>query len=286
MTDIPVSVLCAIVEHSADPVLLVNTAQAEWPVCLANAAFRQLAGDIALEGPLADACEALLGRDAAMDISEAVRSREATRIPIELSNRECILGVTPLEDGSHVALYLRDIAGGALAPADAEMAQALLKAKKRVRDLDRDDPVTGLMNERAFRDMLAHDWAVAVREKSTLALVRLTLVDFDAYVKVFGRHASDSCLRRVGTAIRRCLRRASDIVARLDDASFVVLSHASDEANVRRFAETIATAVRDLGIHHPRSSEDKYVTVRHQVVSTESEDRGESADAFLRQLTD
>lgn len=285
MTDIPGRVLRALVEHSTDPVLLVNTERADWPVSLSNAAFRQLAGDIALEGPLADACEALLGREAAVDISEAVRSREATRIPVELSNRECILGVTPLEDGAFVALYLRDVRGGALAPADAEMASALLKAKKRVRDLDRDDPVTGLLNERAFRDVLAHDWAVALREKSTLALMCFTLVDFDAYVQVFGRHASDSCLRRVGTAISRCLRRASDVVARLDDASFVVLAHASDEASVRRFAAAIAASVRNLGIHHPRSSEDKYVTVRHDVVSTESAGRGESADDFLSQLS-
>ena len=285
MTAIPGEVLREIIEHSTDPVLLVATGQAEWPVCFANAAFRQLAGDVGLGGPLADVCEALFGRDAAVDISEAVRGREATHIPVELSNRECILGVTPLEDGGHVALYLRDSAGGALALADAEMAAALLKAKKRVRDLDRDDPVTGLLNERAFRDVLAHDWAVAVREKSTLALVRFTLVDFEVYQHVFGRHASDSCLRRVGKAIRRCLRRASDVVARLDAASFVVLSHASDEASVRRFAETIAASVRDLGIHHPRSSEDKYVTVRHDVVSTESADQAGSADDFLGRLS-
>lgn len=286
MMDVPAGVLRAVVDQSTDPVMLIDSDQAEWPISLANAAFEQLAGDVALTGALADVCEALFGREAAVDVSEAVRSREETRIPVELANRECILAVTPLDAGSHVALYLRDIAGGALAPADAEIAQALLKAKKRARDLDRDDPVTGLLNERAFRDVLAHDWAVAVREKSTLALVRLTLVDFAAYEQVFGRHASDSCLRRVGTAIRRCLRRASDIVGRVDAASFVVLSHASDEASVRRFAGTIAASVRDLGIHHPRSSEDKYVTVRYKVVSTESTGDGASVDDFLGRLSD
>lgn len=284
MTDIPGRVFSAIIENSTDPVLLVHTAQADWPVIFANAAFRRTAGDIDLEGPLADVCEAAFGREAAVDVSEAVRTREPTRLPVELASRECILAVAPLDDDEHVAVYLRDIAGGALAPADADMAAALLKAKKRVRDLDRDDPVTGLLNNRAFRDVLAHDWAVASREKSTLALVRFGLVDFDAYEQVFGRHASDSCLRRVGKAIRRCLRRASDVVARLDDASFVVLSHASDEASVRRFAEGIASAVRELGIHHPRSSEDRYVTVRVDVVSTESMDRTGSAEDFLSRL--
>ena len=51
-------------------------------------------------------------------------------------------------------------------------------------------------------------------------------------VEVFGRHAADSCLRRAGSAIRRCLRRASDVVGRIDGARFVVLSHSSDQDGV------------------------------------------------------
>ena len=80
--------------------------------------------------------------------------------------------------------------------ADTEMQQALLKAKRRIRDLTRDDPVTGLLNARTFREVLAHDWAVAAREKASLALVAFTLDDFDAYVEVFGRHAASAGLRR------------------------------------------------------------------------------------------
>jgi len=78
---------------------------------------------------------------------------------------------------------------------------------------------------------------------------------------VFGRHAADSCLRRVGQAIRRCLRRASDVVGRLDGAELIVLSHASDEDGVTEFATRISTAVRELGLHHPRSTASKFVTV-------------------------
>ena len=60
------------------------------------------------------------------------------------------------------------------------------------RDLSRDDPVTGPLNGRTFREVLDHDWAVAAREKSQLSIVAFTLDDFDAYVEVFGRHAADS----------------------------------------------------------------------------------------------
>ena len=114
--------------------------------------------------------------------------------------------------------------------------------------------------------------------------VRIEVDDRKAYVDVFGRHASDSCLRRVGQAIRRCLRRASDVVARLDDTSFVVLSHASNVDGIEQFAQSIATAVRDLKLHHPRSTEDRYVTVQYSVIATEAGGEG-TADEFLARLT-
>jgi len=164
------------------------------------------------------------------------------------------------------------------------MHHALLKAKRRIRDLSRDDPVTGLLNGRAFREVFGHDWAVASREKSRLSLVTFTLDDYDAYIKVFGRHASDSCLRRVGRAIRRCLRRASDVVARPDGAYFVVLSHASDEEGVREFGALISTAVRELGLHHPRSTSSKFVTVSYNVATADAANEKRSAEEFLDDL--
>lgn len=150
--------------------------------------------------------------------------------------------------------------------------------------MSRDDPVTGLLNSTAFREVLAHDWAVAEREKSRLALVAFALHDFDQYLAVFGRHATDSCLRRVAQAIRRCLRRASDVAARIDGEEsdrLVVLSHVSDIEGVTEFAGRIATSVRELGLHHPRSSADRYVTVTYEISVQEVGQGAMTADNFL-----
>jgi diguanylate cyclase (GGDEF)-like protein len=166
------------------------------------------------------------------------------------------------------------------------MQHALLKAKRRIRDLARDDPATGLLNDRAFREVFSHDWAVATREKSRLSLVTFSLDDFDAYVDVFGRHAADSCLRRVGQTIRRCLRRASDVVARPTGAVFVALSHASEEDGVREFGGRIATAVRELGLHHPRATSSKFVTVSVEVAVAEPAGESRDAGVFLDELLD
>jgi two-component system chemotaxis family response regulator WspR len=165
-----------------------------------------------------------------------------------------------------------------------EMHHALLKAKRRIRDLSRDDPATGLLNDTAFRDVFEHDWAVAAREESSLAVVVFELDDFEDYLDVFGRHATDSALRRVGQAIRRCLRRASDVAGVAEGHLFLVLSHAADENNVREFAMRITTAVRELGLHHPRSSKSRFVTMSSRVGAAQPFSDGRDPKQFLDEL--
>jgi len=54
-------------------------------------------------------------------------------------------------------------------------------------------------------------------------------------------------------------------VGRIDGAELVVLSHASDEDIVREFASRISAAVRELGLHHPRSTVSRFITVSFRV---------------------
>lgn len=281
-------ILAQVVEASSEAVVIVRLDQTDWPIVVANAAFARLGGDDSLDRPFADVAEGIVGREIALEISATLRSGQETSFPVEIGGNDYLLALKPLmlagEDAaSHYAVFWR---GGSAAAAGGDAHHALLRAKRRIRDLTREDAVTGLLNAGAFRDVLEHDWAVAARENSTLALVMFTVDEFDAYVDVFGRHASDSCLRRVGQAVRRCLRRASDVVAYLGDARLVVLSHASEESAVCEFAERIAASVRELGLHHPRSSRDRFVTVSHRVVAATAGEGKASAEDFLARLTD
>ena len=291
MTEPNREVLAQLIEGSAEPIIVARIDHPDWPVVLSNSAFGTLTDYLpVVDKPLADVVENLVGRDLALEISEAIRGGHETTIAVELGSREYLLVLKPLGSGDNdahfYAAYWRGTAGGTLA-VDTEIQQALLKAKRRIQDLTRDDAVTGLLNVETFRELLNHDSAVAAREKSSLALVAFTLDDFPAYVEVFGRHASDSCLRRVAQAIRRCLRRASDVAARLetdDGDCLVVLSHSSNEAGVNEFAAMISAAVRELGLHHPRSSESKFVTVSYKTkVMAAGEDKS-SAEDFLESV--
>lgn len=280
------NILEQVIASTGEPLIVVRIDQPDWPVVLVNPAFESVAGQDILKQPFADVVEGLAGRDIALEVSESVRLQQETSYPIECGGREYLLVLKPLfaANKEPARFYSAHWRGGAGTAQGAEMHHELLKAKRRIRDLSRDDPVTGLLNGRAFQEVFEHDWAVAAREKSKLAMVTFTLDQFDAYIKVFGRHAADSCLRRVGQAIKRCLRRASDVVARPGDGRFVVLSHASDEEGVREFAGRIAIAVRELGLHHPRSSTSKFVTASFAVTVADAAKEDGGAEAFLGDL--
>ena len=280
-------ILKQIVEGAAEPVVVARIGAADWPVVFCNPAFTAQAGAVEASGrPFADVLEELLGRSLALEISEAIRARRETTIPVEINKRETLLVLKPLAtegaDVEYFAVYLRGM--GTNPVISAEVKQELINARHRIRDLSREDPVTGLLNARAFRDVIDHDWSVAKREKTKLALVTFTLDEFAKYREVFGRHAADSCQRRVASAIRRCLRRASDVAARIevtDGDKLVVLSHSGDEAQVEEFASRIAKSVRDLGLHHPRAKAERFVTVSFKLIVSDVANNRQNAAEFL-----
>jgi len=283
-------VLQQIIEASGEPLLVARIDQAEWPVVMTNPAFDSLAGlDDRLQVPMTDVIEQLHGRDAAQELSETVRSGQASTIPLEYARRNWLLVLKPLAtDGSasarYYAAYWRDAASTNLGSGDSEAHRALLRARRRIRDLSRDDAVTGLLNASAFRDVLSHDWAVAAREQGALALIAFTIDNFDDYLKVFGRHAADSCLRRVAQAVRRCLRRASDVSGRLSHDGrdvLMVLFHARDEASLIEFGDNIAREVRGLGLHHPHSKTSRFVTVSYRTALATANGGEAEAGRFL-----
>ena len=293
MSDVDRDVLEQVVAGSIEPLLVVRVDQPDWPVALANPAFAGITNEDVVGKPFADVIETLGDRDLALEVSESIRSGDETSFPMETGTREYLLVLKPLSTGEETpgcyAAYWRTSTTSVTA-GSADMHHALLKAKRQIRDLSRDDPVTGLLNDRTFREVFEHDWAVAAREKSRLSLVIFVLDEFDAYIEVFGRHAADSCLRRVGQAIRRCLRRASDVVGRPQGAVFVALSHASEEDGVREFAGRISTAVRELGLHHPRAKSSRFVTVNYDVEVVDPANASASAtdwfDALLRRIAE
>jgi len=123
------------------------------------------------------------------------------------------------------------------------------------------DPATGLYDRETFDAVLQREWVLGARENRELATIIVQVDYFSDYLDVFGKHAGDACLRKVGHAISGSLRRSGDVSARLDDERFVVLLTDTSADNATVVAERIAEKVRGLAVHHPRSHMARFVTV-------------------------
>jgi diguanylate cyclase (GGDEF)-like protein len=84
------------------------------------------------------------------------------------------------------------------------------------------DPLTGVLNHRAFYERLEHELARAERAGSHVAVIVVDLDDFKALNDTRGHVAGDTALRRVAAAIRSTCR-AVDIPGRLGGDEFAVI---------------------------------------------------------------
>ncbi len=125
----------------------------------------------------------------------------------------------------------------------------------------RDDRLTGLFTLAYLEELLKRDWSVAQRENRSIALFAIDIDALDLYNATFGRAAGDSTIRRVAHVVSGCLRRSSDVTARIDGGSLIAFAPGLTHEQALRIGQLMAERVRDLRIHHPRSAVLRYISV-------------------------
>ncbi len=136
--------------------------------------------------------------------------------------------------------------------------------------LVREDHLTGLANRRHFDDALEREMTRARRSHQPLALIMFDVDYFKRYNDTFGHPAGDVCLRDVGQALKKALRRQGDLAARYGGEEFVVLLPDTPEEGAMEVARFANEAVRALTIHHPASTTG-FLTVSAGVASFDPE---------------
>ena len=125
----------------------------------------------------------------------------------------------------------------------------------------RDDRLTGLYTLAYLQELLKRDWAIAQREQRSIAVFAIDIDALDIYNATFGRAAGDSAIRRVSHCVSGCLRRSSDVTARIEGGSLMAFAPGVDLDRARAVADTMAERVRELRIHNPRSGVLRYMSV-------------------------
>jgi diguanylate cyclase (GGDEF)-like protein/PAS domain S-box-containing protein len=260
------------VESSPDGVVLVDAQNPERPVIYANPGFEALTGYSAAE-LLGRNLRLLQGDDREQDgrhrLREALAKGESCRVLLRNYRKDGTvfwneMTVLPLLDAdgriTHFAGHHRD-AGERLRVDPKLTRDSLSGAHQPTAVAIRDDRLTGLFTLPYLEELLKRDWSVAQREKRSIAVFAIDIDALDLYNTTFGRAAGDSMIRRVAHVVSGCLRRSSDVTARIDGGSLIAFAPGLTIEQALRIGQLMAERVRELRIHHPRSAVLRYVSV-------------------------
>lgn len=112
----------------------------------------------------------------------------------------------------------------------------------RLRELAEHDPLTGLLNRRAFLEAAERQIAYARRYRRGLAVVVADIDHFKGVNDTHGHSAGDAAIREVAGRMQAAARD-TDLVARFGGEEFVALLMESDIAAAVAYAERVRLAI-------------------------------------------
>lgn len=162
-----------------------------------------------------------------VNLVEAASSRPLSRLPnrriilpLIVAGKECgALGVffsNQVELSPDWRMLLESVAH--------QSAQALFNAHQHETALNQaaHDPLTGLLNRRAFDDNLLREFGRSLRYDTDLAIILIDLDHFKSVNDRFGHAVGDEVLKAVAKAVKDCVR-TTDIPARIGGEEFAVI---------------------------------------------------------------
>jgi diguanylate cyclase (GGDEF)-like protein len=124
----------------------------------------------------------------------------------------------------------------------------LTEANRRLAELASRDPLTEILNRRAFLEFAEHDIELARRSGRTVSLLMIDVDHFKRVNDSFGHGVGDEVLRSVVRHISALLRHG-DLFARMGGEEFVVLLPDTERAAAMLAAERLRDAV-ESGNHN------------------------------------
>ena len=128
--------------------------------------------------------------------------------------------------------------------------QPIWEEREHFADLARTDPLTGLINRRAFEASATTLIAQAKRSNSSLSVAMLDIDYFKTYNDRYGHPAGDEALVQLAKALRSQARRPLDLCARLGGEEFALVWYDVSAEQTEKLSEQLLDAIRKLGIPH------------------------------------
>jgi diguanylate cyclase (GGDEF)-like protein/PAS domain S-box-containing protein len=287
-------VLQSLIDASPDGVVVCDARGGKWPVVYCNGSFEQLTGyrSSEIQGrPLAFLQQGEDTQEGLTLIRAALREGVACRTVLRNYRKDGSpfvneMQLIPIRDQqnklTHFASFHRVGSERSAATIGEAATDAMLSTQRLLAHV-REDKQTGLLRRSYFEDLLRRDFSLAQREQKLLTLIAFEIDHANAYREVFGPSGAEQTFKRVARTVSGCFRRASDLCARWEDSQIVAATMTADATQSQRLAETVASRVRDLAIHHPRAMS-RYVTVSFGVVSAIPDPKDNASQFIVRAL--
>lgn len=140
-----------------------------------------------------------------------------------------------------------------------DMTRTLMDNNAKLEQASFLDPVTGLLNRKAFDKRLKEDWIHAYVQKSDISLILVQVNDFQQFNEQKGAVQGDACLVQVSDALQPFVKERG-LLARFGGTLFALLYPTYSETEIRPLVQEIPAAIKALGIDFDED-ESGYVSV-------------------------
>jgi len=142
-----------------------------------------------------------------------------------------------------------------------ERTKQLQQANNLLEQMAREDGLTGILNRRAFDEILQQECRRTERNQTAINLLLIDIDYFKQYNDTLGHPAGDACIQAVANVLEQHFNRAGEFVARYGGDEFAVVLPSIDKDKAIKQAEKICQSVSKLTLANPQSEISSFVTV-------------------------
>lgn len=131
--------------------------------------------------------------------------------------------------------------------------QEVAETNRKLVELSRLDPITGIAHRGRFDILLGEAWRSAKQADTPLSLVLVDIEYFRSFNDAFGRMHGDDVLRIMAEALKACLPTPECSVARFSGKEFIMLLPDTGPEDAAALTVAVRETVDKLLIEHPSS---------------------------------
>jgi two-component system cell cycle response regulator len=164
------------------------------------------------------------------------------------------------------------------------IGERIINLERRIMELANTDPLTNLLNRRAFMERMGPEMSRAQRDKKPLSLI---LTDIDHFKRVndtYGHQAGDLVLQRFAGQLTTSAR-PYDFVGRHGGEEFVICLPGADGRQAGSVAERMRRQIEDMEIMLPDESRSIRITASFGTASYSGES-GKNGDLLIKRADD